>query len=780
MDCKLEAVAVLLQCKQKFKIPQSRVISRSNLILLVAICSCLPVRPASPEPRSGQFRMTPEESGDSSARPLSGEWDFFPGVFLDPSTQTPAPSRLNVPGSWGHSGISDEGYASYRLRILGVPDTPMAIRLGEIETAYRLFANGKEIATAGVPGISRETSRPLLSPRYVQLPPAQNGVVELVLHISNFHYREGGIWEDILIGPADLIFLRRTAAVAFEMFMLGSLMIIGLYHVIFYAIRSVERSTLLFGAFCLLFALRISLTGERLLPSLLPLSFWETCMKVEYLTFYLGVPIFAYYQRSLFPGHYARNFARMLLAVSLGFSLIVLVTPSRIFSHTVAAFQAITLVFAFYSGYSLVVATIRKQEGAAIYLLSGAVFLLAVTNDILFLHGVVQTGILAPVGIFSFVLAQALFFAYRFSRSFLTVEHLTRKLYAKNLRLERAGATLDLLLQATKEMAQSGNAREAASRATGFLHAAFAQRKREVTVRLLRLGREDDASIKQAPVEIPETNGMLHLDLTASRGGVDYAVLRLDNLSSRPGRVSMELARGLTDSLALVLENMYHARDEKLATLGSLATEIIHDLKNHTLAIKTFASVIEDPLLPERERKEAMEYVRLSADQMSGLIWDILDYARGEMSLNLRPVVLDEWLKEIRMGMEARLRNSDVRLVFDLNAHVKIQMDPDRFRRVVMNLVLNAAEAMPSGGEVLIRSRRQSDQVILEIADSGTGISDEIKEYLFEPFTTIGKRHGTGLGLTVAKHIVEAHYGSISHSPREGGGSIFSISLNAN
>jgi two-component system NtrC family sensor kinase len=115
----------------------------------------------------------------------------------------------------------------------------------------------------------------------------------------------------------------------------------------------------------------------------------------------------------------------------------------------------------------------------------------------------------------------------------------------------------------------------------------------------------------------------------------------------------------------------------------------------------------------------------------------------------------------------------------DLSADIPdILVDPDQIQQVFVNIILNAAEAMTKGGSLKIRSARSADResIVITFADTGPGISEEVRERIFDPFYTT-KEHGTGLGLSISYGIVEQHGGTISVDSNPGKGSTFTISL---
>jgi signal transduction histidine kinase len=225
-------------------------------------------------------------------------------------------------------------------------------------------------------------------------------------------------------------------------------------------------------------------------------------------------------------------------------------------------------------------------------------------------------------------------------------------------------------------------------------------------------------------------------------------------------------------------------RQEKLAVLGQLAGGVGHELRNPLGAIKNAAyylnMVLEDP---EPETREMLEVLDKEVGTAEKIISSLLDYARvrpptrRKVDLN---AVVQETLARTPLPDAPR-----VEVVLDLDEDLPpILADPDQLFQVLGNIVRNGIQAMPEGGRLVIRSEWLGDHggrpewVTVSVADSGTGISEENLNKIFEPlFTT--KAKGIGLGLAVVKTLVEGHGGTIdveSHGV-PGEGSTFTIRL---
>ena len=153
---------------------------------------------------------------------------------------------------------------------------------------------------------------------------------------------------------------------------------------------------------------------------------------------------------------------------------------------------------------------------------------------------------------------------------------------------------------------------------------------------------------------------------------------------------------------------------------------------------------------------------------------DLLDYSRGAINLELKPVHLEIWLANLTESINGGMCAANIRLDTDFNFTGEVQMDEARVRRAVLNLVVNAVDSMPEGGNLTIGSEIADGKWRLSVRDTGHGILVDFRSRVFEPFVTQGKENGTGLGLATAWEIIEGHGGNLSFetlTPDEANGS---------
>jgi signal transduction histidine kinase len=233
----------------------------------------------------------------------------------------------------------------------------------------------------------------------------------------------------------------------------------------------------------------------------------------------------------------------------------------------------------------------------------------------------------------------------------------------------------------------------------------------------------------------------------------------------------------LVESQALV------ERQEKLASLGMLAAGVAHEIRNPLTAVKAWL-FIQLKHLPagSPERGEA-QIITNEITRLEQIVQDVLLLARPSEP-RLTTVPAEAPLREVQALLKPQLEKANVRLAFENSVPASVRIDPAQIKQVLINLVQNAAESITGRGTVTLRARldtkrladRLSEVVILEVADTGTGISPEVEKRLFDPFFTT-KETGTGLGLSLAARIVEKNGGALQYQTQVNRGTTFGIVL---
>ena len=386
----------------------------------------------SPEAKNGVLDLRQWDFDKDGPVELTGEWEFYWSTHLAPedfadSAKPQKTGLIKVPSVWNGYPVagkktSGDGFATLRLKVLlGDAPSSMALKIMELMTAGTVYINGKTVATVGSAGRDLESSIPDWRPLVCNFEISTN-ILEVIFHISNFYHNVGGIHKSILMGEESQIREIVVKKRGFELFLVGSLFIMGLYHIGLWTLRRKERSTLIFGTFCFILTLYALFTGEMHFVHLFPNASWQLVLKLIYLSFYFGVPVFFMFVYSLYPQECKVRYVRIVQLLCILFSALLIFSTVRVFRPTVRIYHLICLVQGFYITYVLILAYRRKREGAGMFILGFAVLFTAAINDILNSNRLIETAELAPFGLFVFLFSQAFLLSQRFSKAFYTVE----------------------------------------------------------------------------------------------------------------------------------------------------------------------------------------------------------------------------------------------------------------------------------------------------------------------------------------------------------------------
>jgi CRP-like cAMP-binding protein/two-component sensor histidine kinase len=231
---------------------------------------------------------------------------------------------------------------------------------------------------------------------------------------------------------------------------------------------------------------------------------------------------------------------------------------------------------------------------------------------------------------------------------------------------------------------------------------------------------------------------------------------------------------------SLAVQNARLAQDmvqnERLSAVGKMASTIIHDIKNPMGTLRMYAQVIKRKTGDTEAAGLAEEIIR-QIDRFVNMTQEILDFSRGVSELRLQEASYGELLGDALDFIEKDLSKKNVTIVRTLAYDGPATIDVDKVQRVFYNLAGNAGDAMPQGGTLTVSTALRDGFLVTEFADTGTGIPDEIRARVFEPFFTHGKKHGTGLGLAIVKKIMDDHGGRIEIESEVGKGTTIRLLL---
>ena len=219
----------------------------------------------------------------------------------------------------------------------------------------------------------------------------------------------------------------------------------------------------------------------------------------------------------------------------------------------------------------------------------------------------------------------------------------------------------------------------------------------------------------------------------------------------------------------------------KLQSLDQFAAGIVHEIRNPLAGISTNAQFMMESIGPKERFHEEIQDILADVQNIEDITRRVLDFAHPSKSY-VREEPIEGIVEEVLRFSKMPLRRQGIRLLTNLNkSPAKVRMDVSQIKQVIFNMVRNACEAMPEGGELRIHTSRSgaghgNGHVRVEVEDTGRGIAEEHLERIFDPFFSLN-REGTGLGLAISRKIIENHGGRIEVKSKPGKGTKFGIIL---
>ena len=223
-------------------------------------------------------------------------------------------------------------------------------------------------------------------------------------------------------------------------------------------------------------------------------------------------------------------------------------------------------------------------------------------------------------------------------------------------------------------------------------------------------------------------------------------------------------------------QQLHEAR--RLAALGKMIASVSHEIKNPLGIVRSTAEVLGNRIKKVAPGNEHLAGIIVEeTNRLDGIVREFLDFARPK-DPTLTPASLNDLIERLVSFMVTEFESKEVTLVKELDAELPaVPMDGEQIYQVLLNIVFNAVHAMPDGGTLSFRTAAVPDGgAVMEIEDTGIGMSEEKKAQIFTPFFT-DKHRGTGLGLAITKNIIKKHGGEITVESQEGKGTTFIIHL---
>ncbi|OGW61405.1 MAG: hypothetical protein A2V83_01205 [Nitrospirae bacterium RBG_16_64_22] len=266
---------------------------------------------------------------------------------------------------------------------------------------------------------------------------------------------------------------------------------------------------------------------------------------------------------------------------------------------------------------------------------------------------------------------------------------------------------------------------------------------------------------------IGSATGVLAENERRQRAKTDEALAEL--------RRSHDLLREQSDALLGAERELRRA--DRLSALGELAASMAHEVRTPLASIRGAVEILGDAVPKDDPRRQFVDVLVSETDRLDRYVGTVLEFARPPRP-ERGPCDVNELVASTATLVAKQAKHAGVRLRIERDERIGKEMyDAGLLRHALMNLVLNAIQAMPRGGVLTLRTTAvREGGVAIDVADTGPGIPDEIRDRLFSPFATL-RPGGTGLGLSIARRIAEQHGGSLAYESSEGEGTVFHMFL---
>jgi len=229
--------------------------------------------------------------------------------------------------------------------------------------------------------------------------------------------------------------------------------------------------------------------------------------------------------------------------------------------------------------------------------------------------------------------------------------------------------------------------------------------------------------------------------------------------------------RRLTDELEA--KNVQLARKNRLADLGQMASHVAHEVRNSLVSVTLYLSLLRRRISDDSGSVDVVDRICGDLTSLDAIVGDLLSFS-SERAPKYTAVPVRTIVSEIVDSLRPQLDAQHVEPDLDIPASLTVSADREMLRRALLNLTLNALDAMPDGGQLVVTAIDSGHRIELEIADSGLGLNDEVIGRAFEPFFTT-KSTGTGLGLAIVDQIAQAHGATVEAANCPEGGAAFTL-----
>lgn len=371
---------------------------------------------------------------------LDGEWEFYWNQLLtyedfNGEEENKLDGYYKIPSVWNDYTLNGdklpgEGYATYRLKVkVNDISSLKGLKILNQSTAYKLMINDKVIARNGQVGKTKETSIPEYRPQTVSFENTSQDF-EIIIQVSNYTYSRGGIWYSTYLGNDQHIRELKEFNSGKEMFMLGVIIIMSLYHIALFSLQKRNKSAIYFSFVLLIIGVRILVTGEYLINKVIFKPSIFLTVPIEYIAMYMGQVMWVAFVYELYPNEMSKKIVRAIFCMGIALSLATIITPIYIFTKYLIFYEIIMVYIYFYVVFSILKAVLNKREGSIILFLGAMLLVIVFIIDCLYNWNLIYSkyGTNFKFAAFILIFIQSYILSEKFSLAFQKVEELSKRL----------------------------------------------------------------------------------------------------------------------------------------------------------------------------------------------------------------------------------------------------------------------------------------------------------------------------------------------------------------
>ncbi|KOA20353.1 chemotaxis protein CheA [Clostridium homopropionicum DSM 5847] len=386
--------------------------------------------------KNGYLDLSQYDLLENNIIKLDGEWELYYNKLYTPedfqSNSINSIQYFKIPSNLkgtiiNGTKLSHYGFMTLRLKVkLNSNDVNrfLGIKTQDMLTASKIWVNGDLTDYHGVVGKNEEEYRPIFKPTVSIFQP-KSQYIDIVIQAANFR-EPASMIKSIYLGTKNEVLVEENVQLGIDLFLFGSILIMSLYHLALFSIRRKDKSTLYFGLFSLVIAVRSLFMGERIVVQVFPNMPFEVLSKTAAISYYLALPLFLMFFKELF-NEISDKVIYISKYVAIIMTLLCLVTTNKIYDKLAIPSQIYSLLICLYILYKLIKFLMEKRENSFEMFLGALIVMIAFLCDILDYDGYLSIRFAMPVGVFLFIFIQSYILAKYFTRALTLSESLANE-----------------------------------------------------------------------------------------------------------------------------------------------------------------------------------------------------------------------------------------------------------------------------------------------------------------------------------------------------------------